>query len=497
MRYSLPVSIRLFITLIILLFSSSNTLLEAEPFLKIDEINTDNFPKVKVIVTVKDPGKNIKRGLDEGNISLYEDNFLVNYVRIKNISETDAPLHIVITIDSSKSISAELLDKIKKSANEFLGRSASRDLISLYRFNDKVVLLNNFTSNRIDLVKNINKINRHGSNTLLYNALYDSVDILSKIDSTQKAVIVFTDGKDEGSSITIDDVIHSARDARIPVFCIAWNPKGNEKSLSRISKLTGGVLYNSNKKNISDIYDIILTAIKNQYVAEYKSMIEPDDKAHTIEARLKYDNIKDRDSKEIKIKKQIPFINFTYDNELLLMLLLIFLIIMLIIFIVTLKRVSKAVKTKVKECEPEEYRYRKVAGKPSAKADEIKGTEEVCAESSETTIIQEEKRKEISDMKAWLVERDSPDAGRKIPILYDEIVIGRNSGNDIIIDDRSAAGEHAKIKFIKNSFYLFDLASGKGTFLNENKLLRPKLLYDWDEIKIGKKVYIFRISNVA
>ncbi len=95
------------------------------------------------------------------------------------------------------------------------------------------------------------------------------------------------------------------------------------------------------------------------------------------------------------------------------------------------------------------------------------------------------------------MERDGVNAGKKIPIEYEETTIGRNNDNRIIIEDKSASKKHAKIKVIKNSFYLFDMASDKGTYLNENKLLRPKLLYDWDEIRIGKKVFIFRISNVA
>ena len=385
-----------------------------------------------------------------------------------------------------------MLDKIKNSANDFLGQSASSDLIALYRFNDEVILLNSFTKNRVDLVRNINKINRHGSKTLLYNALYAATDLLNKTNSPQKAIIVFTDGKDEGSSITINDVIETARNAHIPIYCIAYNPKDMERSLSRISILTGGVYYNSNKKNISDIYNAILSTIKNQYVAEYKSMIEPDGKAHIIEVKLKYNNFTDTDQKEIIIKKQLPFIYFAYDNESLLLALITIFIIILIIFIVTLKNFNKAIKASAKLQDASHYKI--ICNSDQTKG--INNTEET-QDDSEIKISKVEKRKEISDLKAWLVERDGPNAGKKLSIQYEETSIGKSKDNDIIIDDRSAASEHAKIKLIKNSFYLFDMASGKGTFLNENKLLRPKVLYDWDEIKIGKKVYIFRMSNIA
>ena len=109
---------------------------------------------------------------------------------------------------------------------------------------------------------------------------------------------------------------------------------------------------------------------------------------------------------------------------------------------------------------------------------------------------QKEKGK-LRDTKAWLVERDGVNAGKRIPIQYEETILGKDKSSQIMVDDKSVSGKHAKIKIINNSFYLFDLASSKGTLLNENKLLRPKLLYDWDEIKIGKKTFIFRIANVA
>jgi pSer/pThr/pTyr-binding forkhead associated (FHA) protein len=43
---------------------------------------------------------------------------------------------------------------------------------------------------------------------------------------------------------------------------------------------------------------------------------------------------------------------------------------------------------------------------------------------------------------------------------------------------------------------LFDLASEHGTYLNGKKLLRPKYLADWDEIALGRFVFVFRCPEV-
>ena len=38
-------------------------------------------------------------------------------------------------------------------------------------------------------------IERHGKNTMLYNSIYDSIDLLVKAKADTKSIIIFTDGK--------------------------------------------------------------------------------------------------------------------------------------------------------------------------------------------------------------------------------------------------------------------------------------------------------------
>jgi len=55
--------------------------------------------------------------------------------------------------------------------------------------------------------------------------------------------------------------------------------------------------------------------------------------------------------------------------------------------------------------------------------------------------------------------------------------------------------KHAKIKRIAGSYFIFDLASDNGTYLNDKKLLRPRQVNDWDEIRMGRTQFIFRGAN--
>jgi hypothetical protein len=103
---------------------------------------------------------------------------------------------------------------------------------------------------------------------------------------------------------------------------------------------------------------------------------------------------------------------------------------------------------------------------------------------------------EYNYTQAWLVEKSGPETGKKFPLIWDEVTIGRDKENAIVINDEAVSLKHAKIKRVGNTFYLFDCASDNGTFLNNKKLLRPKPLSDWDEIQIGRTTILFRGTKI-
>jgi len=89
-------------------------------------------------------------------------------------------------------------------------------------------------------------------------------------------------------------------------------------------------------------------------------------------------------------------------------------------------------------------------------------------------------------------EKKAPGIGNKHVLIIPEMVIGSDHQCDLVLQDDSVSPRHAKIKYINGSYYLFDLISDEGIFLNGKKLLRPKALYDWDEITMGNTLLIFR-----
>jgi len=69
----------------------------------------------------------------------------------------------------------------------------------------------------------------------------------------------------------------------------------------------------------------------------------------------------------------------------------------------------------------------------------------------------------------------------------DEITIGRNNANDITIDNLAVSDRHARIVRDKTGYYLEDLNSTNGTFVDGRKISRIGL-GGHQEIKIGKHI---------
>ena len=77
--------------------------------------------------------------------------------------------------------------------------------------------------------------------------------------------------------------------------------------------------------------------------------------------------------------------------------------------------------------------------------------------------------------------------GSIIPIR-EEITIGRRDNNSIILADPFVSGSHAKAYVKNNEFYLEDINSTNGTFINGNRIVGKIKLKVKDEIRLGSTI---------
>jgi pSer/pThr/pTyr-binding forkhead associated (FHA) protein len=73
---------------------------------------------------------------------------------------------------------------------------------------------------------------------------------------------------------------------------------------------------------------------------------------------------------------------------------------------------------------------------------------------------------------------------KEIPLEKEATTIGRKEENDIVIDNQAVSGHHAKIVQEGGSFFIEDLSSLNGTFVNGYKITRCEL-FKGDTILVG------------
>jgi pSer/pThr/pTyr-binding forkhead associated (FHA) protein len=96
---------------------------------------------------------------------------------------------------------------------------------------------------------------------------------------------------------------------------------------------------------------------------------------------------------------------------------------------------------------------------------------------------------------AWLVALRGPRRGRLYALKAGGANVGRSSENDIEIDDEAASRHHARLyadgDLDHPRFFVQDLASANGTFVNDERISRHALS-DEDRIVFGATLFAFK-----
>ena len=150
---------------------------------------------------------------------------------------------ILLVLDNSGSVKGGPLEGIKKSAVEFVNLLGEMDRCAVITFNDDASLAIPFTSDKGRLKQKIARIMTKGNNTVLFDALDLAFLLLKKEEDKGRFVVLFSDGKDEGSQLNLSEVVNRARKSKIAVFCVGYSrvEKRYLEALQGISQETGGI----------------------------------------------------------------------------------------------------------------------------------------------------------------------------------------------------------------------------------------------------------------
>jgi VWFA-related protein len=229
-----------------------------------------NVDVVQVTVTVSDHRGRFVAGLQQTSFHVFEDN---RPQAITHFASEDVPLELLVAIDISGSM-APSMPTLKKAVKEFLGQVPARDQVTLLGFNDSIFTLTRKATEQTERAKAVDRLAPWGS-TALYDVILRGVEMLGR-QTGRKALVIFTDGEDQGSHATINDVERRLQTSDTTLYMIALGRGVTLESLrhviERLVHPTGGrALFTDSIDELHTAFSELLDELSNQYLLGYSS----------------------------------------------------------------------------------------------------------------------------------------------------------------------------------------------------------------------------------
>jgi VWFA-related protein len=269
---------------------------------------------VDVLASVRNKTHEIVRDLTKDDFLLFE-NGRPQTIRYFS-RESELPLTVGLMIDTSMS-QEKVLESERTASFRFLDQvlRESKDKLFVMQFDMAVQLRQPLTSSRKaleDILPYVDTPTRRelrmqeGGGTLLFDAIVQASNNILKNQRNRKAMIVLSDGGENGSTATLTDAIEAAQRADTLIYSILFSDSGypgpdGRGILKRLSQETGASFFEvSKKQGIEQIYNAIEAEIRSQYdlgfisdrpvdISEFRALkLTTKQKGLTVQTRERY-----------------------------------------------------------------------------------------------------------------------------------------------------------------------------------------------------------------
>jgi VWFA-related protein len=238
---------------------------------------------VNLLATVRNKKNEILRDLNKDDFQVLE-NGSPQSIRYFT-RESDLPLTIGLLVDTSMS-QVKVLDAERGASLRFLDEvlRENKDHVFIMQFDLTVQTRQPLTGSRKELNEALAFVDtptrnqlrsQYGGGTLLFDAVVDSSQEIMKKQQGRKALIVMSDGGENGSEATLTDAIEAAQRAETLIYTILFSDGsyGNDRGLmQRLAKETGGGYFEVSKKlTIDQVFALIQEDLRSQYSIGYVS----------------------------------------------------------------------------------------------------------------------------------------------------------------------------------------------------------------------------------
>ncbi len=199
-----------------------------------------------------------------------------NYAVDVPVQKPDVPIYVVLVLDASGSM-ARAAEDLKKSAKQALNNTPDNAFFSVVQFDEEIRLLQDYTQNIAAVSFAIDQYKVSNKGTCLYDATYSAVESLQKAPPGRRAIILFTDGRDENASgqpcskKTYLELSTLAQQTQVPVNTVGLSSRAsnlNEVELKGLAASTGAFSVIATTDDLAAGFQGIMDGLKAQWMVQ-------------------------------------------------------------------------------------------------------------------------------------------------------------------------------------------------------------------------------------
>ena len=235
-------------------------------------------------VSVTDQGGYPVPGLLLSNFSVTEGTAPLTITSSSSVDVVYKSIAIAAVMDYSGSLTDQTVAfaDMKNGFSSLISSLRANDIGEIVKFDSEIEVVQPFTADKAALLTAISAPFDKGRSTKLYDAVFQAVDDAAVHANYRRAVIVATDGRDEGGPISgvpfsthsLTQVITNAIDKKVPIFTIGIGASINRTVLENMATGTGGLFYEANtSQNLANIYQQLSSVLyEKQYTLTFNQL---------------------------------------------------------------------------------------------------------------------------------------------------------------------------------------------------------------------------------
>jgi VWFA-related protein len=200
-----------------------------------DDVISVNTTEVLLPVTVRDSAGLLVTNLTRRDFRIFEDSVPQT---LSDLSLRRVPVDVALVVDASSSV-AENLEDFGIAAGGFAAHLSDDDRVSLIQFDDKVVLLQDWTKSLVQFRRALKRI-VPGMFTRFHDAMLLASRDQAPRGNARHAIIVLTDGIDSGRGTTFEAALRAALQSQTTVYVISNTQIERSRKQEELSALLSG-----------------------------------------------------------------------------------------------------------------------------------------------------------------------------------------------------------------------------------------------------------------